>query len=281
MIRPSRASSLNCSTSMPPYNHSRQITQRQFQRVDSYCGKYPPKSTPTNKTDGKSSQKAVPRDPNDKLAPTGYGEAKFVAADDLLAYKVRFENESDATAPAHIITVTDTLSDNADLSTFELTEISFANHTLIVPKGLNHYETTLDLSPDGTNLLCLVNASLDMATRTITCTLTGIDPQTGWLPKDIMKGILYPNDSTGRGEGFVSYVVKPKTGLPTGTQITNNASITFDWNDPIDTPLVLNTLERGRAHQRSGGTAGRNALQGFYRRLVRRGRSGRIGRGRL
>jgi hypothetical protein len=75
--------------------------------------------------------------------------------------------------------------------------------------------------------------------------LTGIDPQTGWLPEDIMQGILYPNDATGRGDGYVSYVVKPKTGLPSGTQITNKATIVFDWNDPIDTPLVLNTLDAG------------------------------------
>ena len=66
-------------------------------------------------------------DPNDKLAPTGFGDAAYIQANSSLSYEVRFENESTATAPARLITVTDTLDPNLDLSTFELTEIDFAN----------------------------------------------------------------------------------------------------------------------------------------------------------
>ncbi len=58
-----------------------------------------------------------------------------------------------------------------------------------------------------------------------------------------MLGILYPNDQTGRGDGRISYTVKPLAGLASGTEITNRASIVFDWNDPIDRPLVLNTID--------------------------------------
>src|SRR5205823_6729584 len=35
----------------------------------------------------------------------------------------------------------------------------------------------------------------------------------------------------------------PKAALPSGTVITNRAHIVFDYNDPIDTPLVRNTLD--------------------------------------
>jgi hypothetical protein len=43
----------------------------------------------------------------------------------------------------------------------------------------------------------------------------------------------------------VSYTVRPKAGVPSGTEIHNRASIVFDYNDSIDTPLVLNTLDVG------------------------------------
>ena len=83
------------------------------------------------------------RDPNDKLGPSGYGSAGYLPAGGVMAYQIRFENQPSATAPAQRVTVTDTLDPNLDLSTFELTEIAFANQTLALPAGLNHYETRL------------------------------------------------------------------------------------------------------------------------------------------
>jgi len=182
-------------------------------------------------------------DPNDKLAPAGYGDAAFVQADGSLAYTIRFENKSDATAPARQIVVTDTLDANLNLDTFELTDITFANQTILTRPGLNHYETTVPMTANGTSILVDVQASLDRETREVTLTLRAIDQTTGWFPEDPLVGLLYPNDDTGRGEGSISYVVKPKAGMPSGTVIENRASIVFDYNDPIDTPLVHNTLD--------------------------------------
>ncbi|MGB2614010.1 MAG: RHS repeat-associated core domain-containing protein [Phycisphaerae bacterium] len=210
--------------------------------------KTPDESMPTEETDQDEAGIVRPRDPNDKVAPAGYGTANFILPDDTLSYQIRFENVSDATAPAHFITITDALDEDLDLSTFELNEIAFAGHTIIVPKGLDYYETTLDLNIDNeyvtnSHLRVEINVSLDKAGRELTCTLVGLDPETGWLPEDILLGILYPNDDTSRGDGHISYTVKPKAGLPSGTEISNMASIVFDWNDPIDTPKVLNTLD--------------------------------------
>ena len=184
-------------------------------------------------------------DPNDKLAPEGFGAFDFVQADNSLAYQILFENKPIATAPAQKILVTDTLDPNLDLATFTLTGITFADQTIAIPAGLDHYETTLPIKANGVDLIAEVNASLDRATHTFTFTLQAIDPATGWLPDDPLLGLLYPDDETGRGQGSVSYVVKPVAGLPSGTVITNQAQITFDYNDPMDTPIVHNTLDAG------------------------------------
>jgi uncharacterized repeat protein (TIGR01451 family) len=188
-----------------------------------------------------------------------------VQVDDALVYEVRFENKSDATAPARLITVTDTLDPNLDLNTFELFEIAFANFTLSVPPGLDHYETRIALI--GTNFLGVcpevqglqmvrvnwpipctvvdVQAGPDYDTRQFKVTLSALDPLTGWYPEDLLVGLLAPEDGTGRGQGHVTYLVSTRGTLPTGTQIRNRANIVFDYNDPIDTPQVFNTIDSG------------------------------------
>jgi RHS repeat-associated protein len=192
-----------------------------------------------------------PRDPNDKIAPSGHGDAKFISDDDkLMPYTIQFENEPNATGPAHIIKIIDTLDSDLNLSTFELIEIAFANQVISIPPGLDHYETSVDFIVDNeyvdaTEIRCEIDVSLDYEMRNLTCEMISLDPNTGWLPENVMLGILYPDDESGRGEGHITYLIEHLEDLPTGAEITNKASIYFDWNDPIDTPLTLNTIDAG------------------------------------
>src|SRR5581483_278366 len=117
------------------------------------------------------------------------------------------------------------LDQNLDLHTFALVELDFANHAIAVPDGVSYYQGTVDLRPDGIGAIVLVEAGLDVENRVFTARFTALDPSTGWLPDDPLVGLLYPNDANGRGAGSISYVVKPKSGLPSGTIIRNRASI--------------------------------------------------------
>jgi hypothetical protein len=110
---------------------------------------------------------------------------------------------------------------------------------------VSNFQTIVDLRPDGIPAVVEITAGLDRVTRELTVSFTALDPSTGWLPNGPMVGLLYPDDSTGRGEGLVSYQVASMAGLPSGTVIQNEASIVFDYNDPINTPLVKNTLDAG------------------------------------
>ncbi|MFL6111423.1 MAG: MBG domain-containing protein, partial [Catenulispora sp.] len=210
------------------------------------CGTPPPPGsprTPDGPADSRKSRTVGSFDPNEKLASAGYGDAVYLPSDDALAYQVRFENKADATAPARQIVITDTLDTSLDLDSFELAEITFADQSIHVPAGLDHYEATLPVKANGNDILVDVQAALDRATRTLTLTLRAVDPATGTFPEDPLVGLLYPNDATGRGAGSVSYRVAPRAGLPSGTEVRNRARIVFDFNDPIDTPLVHNTLD--------------------------------------
>ena len=77
----------------------------------------------------------------------------------------------------------------------------------------------------------------------VTWSITTIDPATGEQPLDPLIGFLPTNDDAGRGEGFVTYTVRPKRTAETGDVIDSVARIVFDVNEPIDTPPIFNTLD--------------------------------------
>jgi len=54
-------------------------------------------------------------------------------------------------------------------------------------------------------------------------------------------GLLSTSDPAG-SNGFVAFSLKPKSGLPEGTVIDNQAEIFFDLNEAVITNAVMNTL---------------------------------------
>jgi RHS repeat-associated protein len=174
-------------------------------------------------------------DPNSMVGPGGYGTPNFVAdAGAALPYQIDFENSSSATAPAQAVTITDQLDPNLDWSTFQLTGIGWGDAILAIPAGSQHYETTVSMTYNGQTFDVDVQAGIDTKTGQVYATFQSIDPITD-LPPDVLTGFLPPEDGTGRGWGYISFMIQPNAGLPTGTQIRNVALITFDQNPAIAT----------------------------------------------
>lgn len=191
-------------------------------------------------------------DPNDLTGPAGFGPQGFIPGGITLPYTIRFENLAAATLPAQIVTVTQTLDADLDLDTFEIGSFGFGQYRVDVPAGRDNFSARIDATAT-TDLLVDVTAALNRTTRVFSITYTSIDPVTLDVTADTLGGFLPPNTAADDGQGFVSYTVRPKDGLPTGTQITGNfARIVFDTNDPIDTNTTLNTLDAGRP---TGGAA--------------------------
>jgi hypothetical protein len=182
----------------------------------------------------------VARDPNEKEGPPGYGPQAFVGAQSL-PYAIDFENVPAATAWARQVTITDQLGPDLDWRTVQLGEIAFGDTVIQVPNQRPHYAGDTSL-PNG--LIARVNAGVDIQTGIVTWTITAIDPATGEMTENALLGLLPPNDpATHSGEGHVTYTIKPKAGVPTGTEIRNHATIIFDNNEPIETNEVFNTID--------------------------------------
>ncbi len=181
-------------------------------------------------------------DPNDLSGPVGFGNAGYVQSGQTFPYTVEFQNEPTASAAAQTVVVTQQLDPNLDWSTFQLTNFSFGSYSINIPAGQTSYSTRVDATAT-VGLFVDITAILDTTTGLLTVTYTSIDPLTLQPTTDVLAGFLPPDDSTGRGEGSVSYTVQPKASLATGTVTNAQASIVFDTNAAIATPMLTNTID--------------------------------------
>ncbi len=176
-------------------------------------------------------------DPNSMIGPAGYGTQNVVSDDATLPYQVDFENSPSATAPAQSVTITDQLDSNLDWSAFELTGIGWGDTVLTIPAGSQQFETTVSMTDNGQTFNVDVEAGIDTSTGQVYTTFQSVDPSTD-LPPNVLTGFLPPEDGTGRGMGYISFLIQPNPGLPTGTQIRNVALISFDEQPSIATDQV-------------------------------------------
>ena len=180
-------------------------------------------------------------DPNDLIGPAGNGTAHWIAPDQTLPYKIRFENDKQATAPAQVVRITEQLDPDLDFTTFQLGNFSFDGVVVTVPAGRTFYSERLDLRATY-GLYLDISANLDFDTGIVTWEFASVDPVTGTTPRDPLTGFLPPNVTSPIGEGYVTYTIRPQSSSAIGTPISAEASIVFDTNDPIDTPQVRNPV---------------------------------------
>ncbi len=183
-------------------------------------------------------------DPNEMVGPAGFGDQNYIAKYNMMPYTVLFENKKEATAPAHIVVITDTL----DLSVYDISEFGFSSFgwgdTVISPPGnkLNEFSMDIDLRPE-LNLITRVSARLDTLSGVIKWEFLSLNPETMDLEEDPFLGFLPPNMTPPEGDGFVSFFVGLKDELGTNDEIRNQATIVFDANEPIVTNDYLNILD--------------------------------------
>jgi hypothetical protein len=189
----------------------------------------------------------VSNDPNSLDGPVGVDNPAggtnehWIRPDGALGYSVHFENTPTASAPAALVTVTETLDSAIDLNSFELGSLGWGGTEVHVPGGLQSYHGQVTL-PDGD--LVYVDASLNRSNRTVTWNLQTINPDTGQPETDPDRGFLPPESGNGNGNGHVEYSARLLDSVPDGATVGAQAQVVFDVNAPINTPTWTNTVDR-------------------------------------
>ena len=189
-------------------------------------------------------------DPNEKAGPMGAGTAAFLDPAALVPYTVYFENDPDqATAPAQKVTITDQLDAGLDWSSFRFGQIAFGERVVDASVSPTfHFEADTTVSYD--DYPVRVVADFDPQTGVVTWQISSYDPLTGRAPRSPLAGFLPPNDAQHRGEGFVTYTIRPQAALATGVEIRNEASIVFDINPAIVTNETVHTIDAAAPRSR-------------------------------
>lgn len=184
----------------------------------------------------------APNDPNDIVGPAGFGSAHFIKPGGTLPYTVNFQNQPTADLPAQVVTITEQLDPGLDWSSFAFGDVGFGAFRVSVGPGLQAFSKRVD-ARNTLGLLVDVQGAFNSRTGLATWTFRSIDPTTGVLTGLVDAGFLPPDDSTGRGSGFVRYTIQEHPGLVTGTVLAAQASIVFDTNAAIATPTYVNTID--------------------------------------
>lgn len=193
---------------------------------------------------GGSSYHTIAYDPNDiygYIAESGSKAVKNGLRD--VYYTIEFENDPEfATAAAHDIVVTNQLdADKFDLSTFTPTQIKIGSRSAEL-NGDKNFVTTIDMRPE-INAIAEVTGTFDETTGLAKWFIKSLDPMTMEPTNEPMDGVL-PVNANGNGIGEVSFDIALKPDLPHGTEVPNQASIVFDTNEPIMTPVWKNVVDK-------------------------------------
>ena len=142
-------------------------------------------------------------DPNDKTGfPLGRGAENIIGENQEIEYLIRFQNTG--TDTAFTVVIRDVLSELLDISTLR-TGASSHDYQYTVKKNYNTETYTLDFNFEN---IMLPDSNVNLAAS----------------------------------NGFVKFKISPKSNIPLGTQINNQAKIYFDFNVPITTNETLHTI---------------------------------------
>lgn len=185
----------------------------------------------------------MPGDPNDIQGYQAASGSKYIGKDVTNAYyRIEFENDPEfANASAHHIVVTDTLdSSYLDLDSFYPTGVKLGNRDVMLD-GEQSFVKTIDLRPE-INVLAQVSLDYDPDKGTAKWDFMSLDPMTLEPTNNAMMGIL-PVNHNGEGQGEITFDIKLKKNLPDGVEISNRATIIFDNEAPIKTPVWTNITD--------------------------------------
>ena len=181
-------------------------------------------------------------DPNEMVGPSGYGDSNYTTPINTATYTVFFENKSSASAPAQEIWIKDTLDltkFNIDLFSFNKLTIGDKEIKLLV--GQKEFSVDIDFRPEQ-ELIGRVIGKVNSDDGSILVYFNSLDPMTMRENENPNLGVLPPNINSPDGEGNISFsvgLINPTNGM----SFDNEATIVFDYNEPIITNKYSNTID--------------------------------------
>jgi hypothetical protein len=208
------------------------------------------------------------RDPNEKDGSPGErtpdGRLGFIAPETTVEYTVFFENAPSASAAEQVVRIADVLDPRLEITSLRFKEIVFGEHVLCLDSPYCGSEHSSPCEPTviasysaarasglfeiaGHEVVVEASAHIEApsasaGTRIVWLYQT-LDPLTCGEPLDDRAGFLPPNDASGIGEGYATFIVTfagdPELPDDEEDDLANDARITFDLQGAIVTQRVF------------------------------------------
>ncbi|MFN6997022.1 MAG: putative Ig domain-containing protein, partial [Aquincola tertiaricarbonis] len=136
------------------------------------------------------------------------------------------------------------LDDHLSLRSFRLGDLRIGGINVSMPPDRANYQGDIDLR-NALGFILRISAGVDPVSRTASWVLQAIDPLTGEVMRDATRGLLPPDNSQGRGAGFVSYSVQAAFGATTGQTVSAKARVALDTRAVMETAAVTHMLDAG------------------------------------
>ncbi|MDI6781398.1 MAG: T9SS type A sorting domain-containing protein [bacterium] len=182
-------------------------------------------------------------DPNIKTAsPQDYVPATATA----ITYTIMFENMATATANATMIEIDDPLSDKLDWNTVAIGDVCIGGTVYTISEFNAQLRTRLKDKLDP-----LIPSQFTQEEVDEILAMSGLSvwwhPSEGTITWKLNFGDyefgLPPNNPLGEGTGWVRFTADTIGTLSSGIEIANKATIKFDYNEPMDTPIVKHIVD--------------------------------------
>jgi len=155
---------------------------------------------------------------------------------------VYFENKSSATAAAQEITISMQMPGGWDWSTFTLGSVCIGGQIFTQMAG--DADGTWYLRQDSTGDQIQLTVTYDADTGSALWYMRSyVEGAPYGFPVSAYDGFLPPNDDAGAGEGYITFDIRVRDGLATGTVMESHAVIVFDDNAEIVTNTWKNTVD--------------------------------------
>lgn len=186
-------------------------------------------------------------DPNQKFGPGNNLGRKHINTTNSNSYSIFFENLATAAANAAYVEIKDTIDKiRFDITSFQLGSLGWADSIILMDADRTNYSVLKDLRPAMPNKL-RIDFRLDTLNGIATWRFITLDTATLQLTINPLQGFLPPNINGTQGLGYVSFNIAPKPGVVTsGTVLQNKATIIFDNNSPIITPIWEHIIDTTR-----------------------------------
>jgi len=174
-------------------------------------------------------------------AVTGSDGNSYVPADVALPYTVSFANPAEAGVGQ--LRLVSEIDADLDIRTLRLGDLKLGDINIHLPVDRTNFQGDFDFT-GSKGFILRVSAGIDASTRIATWLLQAIDPDTGEVLQDNVRGLLLPAaDAEQLKKGFVSYTVRAAESAPSKAEIISSARIFVDAAPPIDSAKSLVTLD--------------------------------------